>query len=265
VAVRTPLVSFTLAVKEHGSMEQPIYIKWFPPSWFQIKTGSHIIYIDPAYLKTNFANYSKKIEYSKWPDPIDGLPEELEKADIILVTHHHKDHCKKVTVNRLKKEKTKIIATKQCSKELGKEITVVKPGIEFEMDNIKIRTIEAYNKENEEKAKLMHKKGMGVGYIITIEGKTIYHAGDTDLISEIEYLENIDVALLPIGGRDYTMGLSDAVKAAKKINPKVVVPMHRFESDAEEYKKMVEEGTSIKVESLDIEETYQLQTAEKAN
>ena len=239
-------------------MKQSIHIKWFPTSWFQIKSGHYTIYIDPAYLRTNFIHYPKRIEYSQWPDPIDGLPEELEKADIILVTHYHKDHCKKVTVNRLKKEKTKIIAPKQCSKELGKEITVVKPGLEMKIGNIKIRTIEAYNEKNDEKTKLMHKKGIGVGYIITIDGKTIYHAGDTDLIPEMDHLENIDVALLPIGGKEFTMGLSDAVKAAKKINPKVVIPMHRFESSAEEYKKMVEDETSVKVEPLDIGETYQL-------
>ena len=130
--------------------------------------------------------------------------------------------------------------------------------MEIEIDKIKVRTIEAYNEKNEEKAKLMHKKGIGVGYIITVEGKTIYHAGDTGLIPEIEHLENIDVALLPIGGRDFTMGLSDAVKAAKKINPKVVIPMHRFESSAGEYKKMVEGETSIRVEPLDIGETFLL-------
>ena len=79
-----------------------ISIKWFPPSWFQIKTGNKIMYIDPAYLRTYFTHYPKRIEFSKWPDPIDGLPEELEKADIILLTHHHKDHCKSVTVNRLR-------------------------------------------------------------------------------------------------------------------------------------------------------------------
>jgi L-ascorbate metabolism protein UlaG (beta-lactamase superfamily) len=239
-------------------MKQSISIKWFPPSWIQIKTGSHVIYVDPAYLRTNFTHYPKAIEYSKWPDPIDGMPEELEKADIILVTHHHKDHCKKVTVNRLKKEKTKILATKQCSKELGDEITSVTPGIEIEIDDIKIRTVDAYNKESEEKSKLMHKKGIGVGYIITIEDKTIYHAGDTDLIPEIACIENIDLALLPIGGRDFTMDLIDAVKAAKKINPKIVVPIHRFESSAEEYKKIVESQTSIRVEPLGIGEIYQL-------
>lgn len=239
-------------------MKQSINIKWFPPSWVQIKAGSHVIYIDPAYLRTNFTHYPKTIEYSKWPDPIDGLPEELEKADIILVTHHHKDHCKKVTVSRLKKKNTIILATIQCSKELGGEITVVKPGMEIEIDNIKIRTIDAYNEKNEEKAKLMHKKGIGVGYVITIEDKTVYHAGDTDLIPEVEHLRNIDVALLPIGGRDFTMELTDAVNAAKKINPKVVIPIHRFESSAKAYKKMVEGETSVRVAPLDIGETYQL-------
>ena len=59
-----------------------IEIIWFPPSWFQIKTKNKIIHIDPAYLKKHHANYPKKIEYSNWPDPIDGLPEnDLEKAD----------------------------------------------------------------------------------------------------------------------------------------------------------------------------------------
>ncbi len=231
---------------------------WFPPSWIQIKTGGHVIYIDPAYLRTNFAHYPKTIEYSRWPDPIDGLPEELEKADIILVTHHHKDHCKQVTVNRLRNDNTKILATKQCIKELGKGVTVVKPGMEIRIGNVKVRTTEAYNKENMGNLKLMHKRGVGVGYVITVEGKTIYHAGDTDLIPEMEHLENIDVALLPIGGRTFTMGLTAAVTAVKKINPKVVVPLHRFESDVKEYKKIVESETSIKVEPLDIGKTLQL-------
>ena len=65
----------------------PVAIKWFPPSWIQINVQNRIIYIDPAYLKTYYKNYPKRIEFSSWPDPIDGLPEELEKADLILVTH----------------------------------------------------------------------------------------------------------------------------------------------------------------------------------
>jgi L-ascorbate metabolism protein UlaG (beta-lactamase superfamily) len=165
-----------------------------------------------------------------------------------------------VTVNRLRNEKTKILATRLCSKELGGNITTVKPGMEIEIDDIKIRTSEAYNVDGEKKSRLMHKKGIGVGYVITIESQTIYHAGDTDLIPEIENLGNIDVALLPIGGRNFTMDLSDAVEAAKKINPKIVIPMHRFETSAEKFKKMVESETSIRVVPLGIGEAYQLRT-----
>lgn len=98
-----------------------IFIKWFPLSWFQIKNKDRIIYIDPAYLRTYFKDYPKKIEFSKWPEPIDGLPEELEKANIILVTHDHADHCKSVTINRISRSDTEIVAPKRCVKKNRKE------------------------------------------------------------------------------------------------------------------------------------------------
>lgn len=235
-----------------------IIIKWFPPSWFQIKTENDVIYIDPAYLSTNFKHYPKKIEYSNWPDPIDGLPEELETGDIILITHHHKDHCKKVTVDRLRDKKTKVFAPKQCSKELGEQITVVKPGSKKEMSNLVIKVVEAYNVLNPEKKKTVHKKGNGVGYLISIEGKTIYHAGDTDLIPEMRELKKIDVAMLPIGGRDFTMGFDEAFQAIRIINPDVVIPMHRFETDTVAFKRQVEKETSSTVKVLTTGEPLQL-------
>ena len=62
-------------MKQKGSDKMPVSIKWFPPSWFQIKTRDIIIYIDPAYLKKYYTKYPQKIEFSTWPDQIDGLPE----------------------------------------------------------------------------------------------------------------------------------------------------------------------------------------------
>jgi L-ascorbate metabolism protein UlaG (beta-lactamase superfamily) len=58
-----------------------------------------LAYIDPAYLKTHYKNHPTKIEYSSRLDTIDGLPEEIGKADLILITHHHKNHCKRITVD----------------------------------------------------------------------------------------------------------------------------------------------------------------------
>lgn len=57
----------------------------------------------------------------------------------------------------------------------------------------------------------MHRKGVGVGYLITAEEQKFYHSGDSDFIPEMELLENIDVAFLPIGGRGFTMDINEAV------------------------------------------------------
>jgi len=236
-----------------------INIRWFPPAWFQIKTSKKVIHIDPAYLKKYYKNYPKKIEFSSWPNPIDGLPEkDLEKADVILVTHHHKDHCKSVTVNRLLKRDSSIVAPKRCSKELGKNIRCIMNEDEIKIDNIRIKAVEAYNIKRGNKNKISHRKGVGVGYIINVEGRSIYHAGDTDFIPEMMEHGKIDMALLPIGGRGFTMNLTEAVQASIMIKPKAVIPMHRFEADPHEFKKQVENKSDIKVAALQIGEVHHL-------
>jgi L-ascorbate metabolism protein UlaG (beta-lactamase superfamily) len=235
----------------------PIAIKWFPPSWFQIRAGKKIIYIDPAYLRTHFTSYPKKIEFSKWPDPIDGLPEELEKGDIILFTHHHKDHCKGVTAKRLRRKDTLVVGPRGCKKELGEDIRVAEPGEEIARGRIKVRTVDAYNTEKGSSTRKVHHKGSGVGYLVIVGGKTIYHAGDTDLIPEMKKLGSVDVALLPIGGT-FTMDIKDAVKAAMTIKPGAVIPMHRAKADPMVLKKKVEGKSKIKVVPLGIGEVFRI-------
>lgn len=234
-----------------------VTLRWFPNSWIQIKAKDLVIYIDPAYLTTYFANYPKRIEFSRWPNPIDGLPEMLEQADFILITHHHKDHCKKVTVDRLKKPNTVIIAPKSCIKELGPNIQPIAPGDEMKFGDIKIKAVPAHNTEQGHSTRKQHQPGKGVGYIITVEGKTIYHAGDTDLFPMMDMLGHIDVACLPIGGK-FTMDISEAVEAAKKINPGMVVAMHRLQADPHEFEQQLMEATSIKLAPLNIGEPIRL-------
>ncbi|UCF93006.1 MAG: MBL fold metallo-hydrolase [Desulfobacterales bacterium] len=233
----------------------PISIKWFPPSWIQINARNTLLFIDPAYLKTYFKDYPKRIEFSSWPDPIDGLPEELEQADLILVTHHHKDHCKRVTVNRLRRPDTLVIAPKRCAKELGEDIQTIKPGERLSRANVVIEAVHAYNTEQGRSTRKQHHKGEGVGYLIMIEGRTIYHAGDTDFIPEMRAFGQVDVALLPIGGK-FTMDISEAAEAAIAIDPKVVIPMHRFEADPRRLADEIETRSDIKLIPLDIGETY---------
>lgn len=234
-----------------------IRIQWFPPSWFQIKAKDTIIYIDPSYMRTYYTKYPKKIEFSTWPDPIDGLPEELDKADVILVTHDHKDHCKDVTINRLRRTDTVIVAPKRCLKALGNNITVIASGENITIKNIQIKAVDAYNTEAGSSTRKVHHKGNGVGYLLTTENKTIYHAGDTDYIPEMKDLGNIDVACIPIGGT-FTMDIHDAVEAVLAMKPKVVIPMHRAKADSQEFKNKVEARSDIQVVPLQTGEVYQL-------
>jgi len=232
-----------------------VAIKWFPPSWVQINTQDKLIYIDPAYLKTYFKNYPKRIEFSSWPDPIDGLPEEMEKADLILVTHHHKDHCKRVTLDRLRRPDTLVIAPGRCAKELGKKIKTILAGKKLNLGYAVIEAVPAYNTEYGRSTRKQHKKGEGVGYLLTLEEQTIYHAGDTDYLPEMHEFGPVDVALLPVGGT-FTMDIGEAVQAARAIHPGVVIPMHRFEADFQKLAGALEDESDIKLIPLDIGETY---------
>ncbi|MGD2098789.1 MAG: MBL fold metallo-hydrolase [Desulfobacterales bacterium] len=230
-------------------------LKWFPPSWFQIKTEHVVVYIDPAYLRSYYTRHPQKIEFSRWPDPIDGLPEKLAKADLILVTHDHKDHAKDVTVDRLRRKRTLVVGPKRCSKNLGKDIRIVEPGEVFSVLDIQVNVVHAYNTAKGSSTRKVHHKGNGVGYVLNICGKTIYHAGDTDFIPEMNALGQVDVALMPIGGT-FTMDLAEAARATVTINPKVVIPMHRSKADPQEFKRKVEKKSKIKVKLLQIGEAY---------
>lgn len=84
-----------------------------------------------------------------------------------------------------------------------------------------------------------------------MENYVIYHAGDSDFIPEMKDIGDFDVALLPIGGT-FTMDIPEAVDAVLTINPKVVIPMHRSKGDPNEFKKLIEAKSNIKVFPLDI-------------
>ena len=201
-----------------------VSIKWLAHAGFQITTKGRIIYVDLE-------------EHCK----------ATEKADLILATHSHTDHCDPVKIKEIRKEDTVIIAPEDCVPKIGGSVKTLRPGEETTIDDINVRAVEAYNyKRFRSPGTPFHPKGLGVGYLITAEGKTIYHAGDTDFIPEMQQLGRVDVALLPSGGT-YTMDNAEAAEAALAINPEVVIAMHRWDTNPQELKKRVEAESDIKV------------------
>ena len=213
-------------------------MKWLGHASFQIRAADKVVYVD---LK----KYGKVVETS-------------EKADVILVTHNHGDHCSPPKIQKLCKKDTVIIAPKDCVRRISGNVKSLKPGEETAVDDVSIEAVEAYNvKRFKPSGKPWHSKGYGVGYLIRAEGKTIYHAGDTDFIPEIQKLKNIDLALLPTGDK-YTMDNADAAEAAIAIKPKIAMAMHNWETDRKEFKKKVEANSKIKVVLLKEGEEYTL-------
>lgn len=235
-----------------------IKIRRFPPSWFLITYGNRVIYLDPAWIQNNFTKYPKKVIFSHYPNPMDGLPEpDLPKADLILVTHHHKDHQKKVTIDRLSTKKTVVAGTQKCTVDLSRNIKVVKPGDEFQVNGIEVKVIDSYNTPQGSSTRKVHHKGECNSYLVDISGKTIYHAGDTDFIPEMKMLGKVDIAMLPIGGT-FTMDVNEAVNATIAINPTFVIPMHYHEINPAIYKEQVEKRSKTKVIVLGTGEGFQL-------
>jgi L-ascorbate metabolism protein UlaG (beta-lactamase superfamily) len=215
-----------------------IHVKWLGHASFQIRTTDKIIYID---LK----KYGKVAETS-------------EKADIILVTHNHGDHCSPPKIQKLRKKDTIVVAPKNCASRIGGNVRIIKPGEEIAVGAVRIEAVEAYNiKRFKPSGKPWHPKGYGVGYLIKAEGKIIYHAGDTDFIPEMRHLKNIDLALLPTGDK-YTMNDTEAAKAATAIKPKIAMAMHTWDKNREEFKRLVEANSKTEVVLLEEGEEFKV-------
>jgi len=199
-----------------------VELKWLGHSGFLIK-NSRVIYIDPYKIKDS-----------------------CEKADMILITHSHHDHCSIEDIEKIVQRGTRIIMTADCQSKVARikfpvKMEIAEPGKSFNLGNLKIDMLPAYNVD-----KPFHSKDdFWVGYLIEMNKVLIYHAGDTDKIPEMHKLtghkqkDKKFIALLPVGGR-FTMSPEEAAEAAELIKPNLAVPMHYGsivgnKKDAEEF------------------------------
>lgn len=188
-------------------------IRWLSHACFEIKNNKTIL-IDPFFKENKLA------------PKYDGKP------DVILITHEHFDHSDASSFD------SKII----CPPNLNfKNSIKMKIGETKEVDGIKFTMVESSHRQSK----------YPTGFIFELEGKRIYHTGDTYL-DGIKSRENIDIFFVPIGGF-YTMNIDEAIEALKIIKPKLAIPMHfntldNIKADPNDFKEKAEKlGFKVKV------------------
>lgn len=171
-------------------------IHWLGHDCFRID-GDVTIYIDP------------------WKLAAGSLP-----ADLILITHEHGDHFSPDDIELIRQPDTEFITIASVAAKLDGPVHSVNPGDRLTARGVAIDVLPAYNL-----SKSFHPREKGhVGFVVTVGGQRIYHAGDTDAIPEMKGLKP-DIALLPVSGA-YVMDADEAVEAVRLLKPGLAVPMH---------------------------------------
>ena len=185
-----------------------------------------VIHVDPV---------SREADYTKMP-----------KAELILITHEHRDHLDPQAVEIIRTEKTSIVLTEACASRVPDGV-IMKNGDVKTIEDLKIEAVPAYNLVHMRSAGVpFHPKGVGNGYVITFGDKRVYVAGDTENVPEMKNLEKIDIAFLPMN-LPYTMTPEMVADAAKAFKPKILYPYHYSQTDTSQLLTLMNNFKEVEV------------------
>jgi L-ascorbate metabolism protein UlaG (beta-lactamase superfamily) len=193
----------------------------------QLEYGGKVIHVDP----TSAGDYSA-----------------AKQADLILVTDIHPDHLDPAAIAKVRKAGTPVVAPAAAAEKIENP-TVIANGETKTVGGISVEAVPMYNlRRGPAASQLFHTKGRGNGYVLTLGGKRVYVAGDTECTDEMRALKNIDIAFVPMN-LPYTMPPSEAAGCVKAFKPKVVYPYHYRGQNPEEFKAALK-GEPVEVRLL---------------
>jgi L-ascorbate metabolism protein UlaG (beta-lactamase superfamily) len=188
--------------------------------------GGKIIHVDPV---------SAEADYAAMP-----------KADLILVTHEHRDHLDPAAIAAIRKESAVVILTARCAEQLSGGI-VMGNGEKRTVAGLSIEAVPAYNMVHKRPTgEPFHPKGGGNGYVLAFGDTRVYIAGDTENTPEMKQLKDIAVAFLPMN-LPYTMTPEMVAEAAKAFRPRILYPYHFGNTDTSELVRLLAADQSIEV------------------
>jgi L-ascorbate metabolism protein UlaG (beta-lactamase superfamily) len=202
----------------------------------QYKKPTDVIPTDMGDVSITFLGHSslmlewadKVIHVDPWSAQADYAS--LPKADLVLITHEHRDHLDTGAIDAIRKDGTLFCAALKASAPL-KDASVLKNGETREFLGIRVDAVPAYNRMHmRPSGEPYHPKGAGNGYVLHFGATRIYIAGDTEAVPEMAALKGVDVAFLPVN-LPYTMSIDMFVEVAQLIQPKILYPYHTGETD----------------------------------
>ncbi len=204
----------------------PLEITFIGHGTLMLTWNDRVIHVDPW---TRLADYTA-----------------LPKADLVLITHAHRDHLDPAALALLRTPATAVVAAPVCQGKVEGAV-ILANGASHDAAGVHIDAVPAYNLAHvRESGEPYHPRGEGNGYVLTFGDVKVLVAGDTENIPELKALSSIHVAFLPMN-LPYTMTPEMVADLARALRPRILYPYHYGDTDPQRLVELLKDAPDIDV------------------
>ncbi|MCR4439910.1 MAG: MBL fold metallo-hydrolase [bacterium] len=209
-----------------ATLQGPLHITFIGHAAVMFTWQDRVVHVDPVTREADYAT--------------------LPKADLVLITHEHRDHLDTLAWRQIRKVST-VIAIPPAGSAMVPEGIVLRNGEVDTLAGFPVEAVPAYNVVHKRSSgEPFHPPGRGNGYVVAFGETRVYIAGDTEDIPEMQELGDITIAFLPMN-LPYTMTPEMAANAARMVRPKILYPYHYGNSDVQRLVELLREEKGIEV------------------